>query len=172
MNQKPVHLGKLHYVNSDIDTSEEFEIIVKQDEKTADFLCRQGLYNQSAYYYIQSMEKYIKCFICKKIDITNDYYANKLRQLGHSLDAAIDFFIEIVSGYDNNLRIQISDQSKNGVLKGIRFSAVYNACRYPYYKKGAYQITEMSKNDCLQLRKIYDMLKCLRTGFLQKSDTS
>lgn len=159
MAQKPVYLGKLHYANSGFDMSEEFAIIAKQDEKAAALLCKQGLYNQSVYYYIQAMEKFIKSFICKKIDITNDYYANKLRQLGHSLDSAIDFFIEIVSGNDNNLRIQVSDQLKNGVLKGIHFSTVYNAARYPYYKNGNYRITEMSRNDCLQLRDIYDMLK-------------
>ena len=86
MGQKPVYLGKLRYVNNGIDMSTEFETIARQDEKTADLLCKQGLYNQSMYYYIQSMEKFIKSYICKKIDITNDYYANRLRQLGHSLE--------------------------------------------------------------------------------------
>ena len=80
-------------------------------------------------------------------------------QLGHSLDAAIDFFIEIVSGNDNNLRIQVSDQLKNGVLKGLRFSTIHNSCRYPSYKNGSYRITEMTRNDCVQLKGMYDMLK-------------
>ena len=159
MGQKLVYLGKLRYVNNSIDMSTEFETIARQDEKTADLLCKQGLYNQSMYYYIQSMEKFIKSYICKKIDITNDYYANRLRQLGHSLDAAIDFFIEIVSGNDNNLRIQVSDQLKNGVLKGLRFSTIHNSCRYPSYKNGSYRITEMTRNDCIQLKGMYDMLK-------------
>ena len=159
MVQKKIYLGKPHYVNNGYDMSEEFGMIAKQDEEVAGLLCRQGFYNQSVYYYIQSMEKFIKSFICQKIDVTKNYYANKLRQLGHSLDAAIDFFIEIVSGNDNNLRIQVSEQLKNGVLKGIRFSAIHNASRYPYYNNGSYRITEMSKNDCVQLKDIYDMLK-------------
>ena len=100
-------------MNNGYDMSEEFGMIAKQDEEVANLLCRQGFYNQSVYYYIQSMEKFIKSFICQKIDVTNNYYANKLRQLGHSLDAAIDFFIEIVSGNDNNLRIQVSEQLKD-----------------------------------------------------------
>ncbi|MEY8334903.1 hypothetical protein AALB53_17635 [Lachnospiraceae bacterium 47-T17] len=159
MGQKPVYLGKFHDVNNGIDMSIEFETIAKQDEKTADILCKQGLYNQSAYYYIQSMEKFIKSYICKKIDITNAYYANRLRQLGHSLDDAIDFFIEIISGNDSNLRIQVSEQLKRGVLKGIRFSTIHNVCRYPVYKNGSYRIIEMKKHDCTLLREIYDMLK-------------
>lgn len=47
MGQKPVYLGKLRYVNNGIDMSTEFETIARQDEKTADLLCKQGLYNQS-----------------------------------------------------------------------------------------------------------------------------
>ncbi len=157
--QSQKYLGEPYYVNNGIDMSGEFEEIAKQDEKAAVFLCKQELYNQSVYYYIQSMEKYIKSFICKKIDITNDYYADRLRQLGHSLDASIDFFIEIVSGNDNNLKIQVSSQLKKGVLKDIHFTSVYNAVRYPYYKNGSYRIIKMSKSDCAQVQDIYDMLK-------------
>ena len=159
MVQKQMYLGKAHYVDNGIDMSNEFEVIARQDEKTAELLHEQGFYNQSVYYYMQSMEKYIKSFICKKIDITNDYYANRLRQLGHSLDASIDFFIEIVSGNDVNLRIQVSNQLKNDVLKGIHFSTIHNLTRYPSYKNGSYRIIDMSRNDCIQLRNIYDMLK-------------
>lgn len=65
------------------------------------------------------MEKYIKSAIYRKIDVTNDYYANKLRVLGHSLDDAIDFFIEIVSGNNEILKMQITEQLKNSVLRGI-----------------------------------------------------
>lgn len=159
MGQKSVYLGKSRYINDGIDMSTEFEIISKQDEQTAILLSKHGLYNQSVYYYIQSMEKFIKSHICKKIDITNAYYANRLRELGHSLDNAIDFFIEIVSGNDNNLRIQVSEQLKNRVLRGIHFSIIHNLSRYPSYKNGSYKITEMTKNDCIQMQKIYDMLK-------------
>lgn len=79
--------------------------------------------------------------------------------MGHSLDDAIDFFIEIVSGSNEILKMQITEQLKNGVLKGIRFSNMYNAVRYPFYKNHNYKVTEMSKNDCEQMIDIYSLLK-------------
>lgn len=152
-------MGKNRYINNGIDMSDEFFAISKKDEKAAQILCQKGLYNESVYFYIQSMEKYIKSFICKKIDVTNDYYANRLRTLGHSLDMSIDFFIEIVSGSDEMLKMQITKQLKSGVLKDIQFSTIYNAVRYPFYKNNSYRIMEMSKADCEQLSEIYRLLK-------------
>ncbi len=122
-------------------------------------LYEKGFYNQSVYFYIQSMEKYIKSAICKKVDITNTYYANRLRNLGHSLDTAIDFFIEIISENDEILKLQIIEQLKNSVLKGLHFSTIYNSTRYPTYKNESYRIVEMSQNDCEQLMEIYASLK-------------
>lgn len=139
--------------------ADEFLGIAICDEKAAQLLCQQKLYNQSVYFYIQSMEKYIKSFICRKIDITNDYYADKIRQLGHSLDASIDFLIEIVSGNDETLKLQIIEQLKRGVLREIYFSAIYNSTRYPISRNKSYKVIKMSKDDCTQLGKIYDMLK-------------
>lgn len=138
---------------------DEYLKISKDDEKAAELLYRQSLYNQAVYFYIQSMEKYIKSAICRKIDVTNDYYANKLRMIGHSLDDAIDFFIEIVSGNNEILKMQITEQLKKGVLKDVRFSAIYNAVRYPFYKSCNYKLTEMSKTDCEQMKEIYGLLK-------------
>lgn len=156
---KKIYLGKSRYINNGIDMSHEYLRISQEDEKAARLLYQQNLYNQAVYFYIQSMEKYIKGAICRKIDVTNDYYANKLRMLGHSLDDAIDFFIEIVSGNNEILKMQITEQLKNGVLRGIRFSTIYNAVRYPFYKSNNYKLTEMSKNDCEQMKEIYDLLK-------------
>ena len=95
MAKKQIYLGRNRYINNGIDMSDEFLIISKNDEKATQILCQQGLYNQAAYFYIQSMEKYIKSFICKKIDVTNDYYANRLRTLGHSLDTVIVFLLKL-----------------------------------------------------------------------------
>ncbi len=156
---KKLYLGKSYYINNGIDMSDEYFNISQSDERAASLLCQQELYNQSVYLYIQSMEKYVKSAICKKIDVINDYYAKKLRLMGHSLDDTIDFFIEIVSGNNEILKMQITEQIKNGVLKGIRFSAMYNAVRYPFYKNQNYKMIEMSKNDCEQLKGINDLLK-------------
>lgn len=159
MMTKKLYLGKSHYINNGIDMSDEYLNISKNDEKAAELLYLQSLYNQAVYFYIQSMEKYIKSAICRKIDVTNNYYADKLRMIGHSLDDAIDFFIEIVSGNNEMLKMQITEQLKKGVLKGVRFSAIYNAVRYPFYKNYNYKLTQMSKNDCEQMKEIYDLLK-------------
>lgn len=156
---KKCTLGKCRYINNGIDMSGEYLKIAQDDEKAARLLYQQNLYNQAVYFYIQSMEKYIKSAICRKIDVTNDYYANKLRVLGHSLDDAIDFFIEIVSGNNEILKMQITEQLKNSVLRGIRFSTIYNAVRYPFYKSHNYKLTEMSENDCEQMREICNLLK-------------
>ena len=102
---KKLYLGKSYYINNGIDMSDEYFNISQSDERAASLLCQQGLYNQSVYLYIQSMEKYVKSAICKKIDVINDYYAKKLRLMGHSLDDTIDFFIEIVSGNNKGITI-------------------------------------------------------------------
>ena len=143
MMTKKLYLGKSHYINNGIDMSDEYLNISKNDEKAAELLYLQSLYNQAVYFYIQSMEKYIKSAICRKIDVTNDYYADKLHMIGHSLDDAIDFFIEIVSGNNEMLKMQITEQLKKGVLKGVRFSAIYNAVRYPFYKNYNYKFTTL-----------------------------
>lgn len=156
---KKSYLGEIYRINDGISMSEEFLRISMEDEKAAEILYRNGNYNQSVYYYIQSMEKYIKCYICKKIDVTNTYFANELRNLGHSLDAATDFFIEILAGSNDVLREQVSEQLKQGVFKGIRFSAVHNAVRYPFYRNESYSVTKMSKKDCETVSEIYSSLK-------------
>lgn len=47
-----------------------------KDERAADLLVREKVYNQAAYFYIQAMEKRIKAQIAKKIDITKEYFAD------------------------------------------------------------------------------------------------
>lgn len=154
-----LYLGKARYVKDGISISEEFMKIASDDEETAKLLCRQGRYNQSAYYFIQSMEKYIKYYISKKVDISNPFFANKVRETGHSLDLSVDFLIEIMAGNNDTMRKQISEQLKNKILRGIRFSGIYNAVRYPFYNNGTYKILEMSYEDCETIKSIYSVLK-------------
>ena len=159
MGEKQLYLGNRNKIDNEIGISEQFMDMAIADEKTAELLLKNQYYNQAIYFYIQSMEKYIKCFICKKINVTNPYFAERLRELGHSLDRSTDFFIEIVSGNNEILKQQINTQLKQNVFRNIRFSVIYNAVRYPFYKNNAYMVTEMSKKDCDVLREIYDSLK-------------
>ena len=46
--------------------------------------------------YVQAMEKKIKGYICGKVDALNPYFAEKLRDIGHSLDKSIEFLIEMI----------------------------------------------------------------------------
>lgn len=154
-----IYLGKARYVKDGINISEEFKQIALDDEETAKLLYKQGRYNQSVYYFIQSMEKYIKYYISKKVDISNPFFANKVRETGHSLDLSVDFLIEIIAGNNDIMREQISEQLKNKILRGIRFSGIYNAVRYPFYNNGTYKILEMSYEDCVTIESIYDVLK-------------
>jgi HEPN domain-containing protein len=159
MKDTQIYLGKRNKINSGLGISEQFLDMAKSDEEAAQLLYKSKHYNHAIYFYIQSMEKYIKGFICKKINATNPYFAESLRNLGHSLDKATDFFIEIVSGNDETLKHQISVQLKQDVFKNIRFSAIYNAVRYPFYTNNTYTVTEMSKEDCDTLQEIYNSLK-------------
>lgn len=156
-----IYLGRQRTIQDAIDIADEFLRLALEDERAAEVLCKNHCYNQAAYYYIQSMEKYIKSYICRKVDVTKPSFAEMLKSIGHSLDAAIDLLIEILSGNDEMLKGQIQCQIKENILKNIRFSVLYNAIRYPYYRryKDAYSITDMTHRDCKILIEIYDGLK-------------
>lgn len=99
---KQVYLGTTYRILDGICMAEEFMKLAIEDEESALILCNSAHYNQSVYYYIQFMEKYVKSYICKRIDVTNQYFAERLRNLGHSLDIATDFLIEIIAGNDGH----------------------------------------------------------------------
>lgn len=148
-------IGYRQYINV-TDVSLEYAMLGKKNEEAAILLEKQGFYNEAVYMYIQAMEKKIKGYICGKINPENPYFSNKLRQIGHSLDLSIDFLIEILSGNNEVLKIQLTKQIKNEVFQNIKFSKLYNECRYPrydIYKKG-YSALVISQNDCLRISDI------------------
>lgn len=161
MNKNYIRLGKRHYLTASIEMAEKFEKTAVNDEKSADILYANALYNQSAYFYIQAMEKYIKSYISRKIDITNQFYADKFREMGHSLDKSVEFFIEIMTGNNPVLRSQMDIQIKEIILKNLRFSQLHNNLRYPFYlnKETKYGIDEMSRADCDELKSMCRNLK-------------
>lgn len=160
MEQKKIYLGKRRFIQEGIAMADEFFNLASGDEYAAKILCENHCYNQAAYFYIQSMEKYIKGYICQKINITNKTYANMLRSLGHSLDEAVDLLIKIISGNDERLKQQTEYQLKVVILRNVCFSVMYNEVRYPYYgKQQQYSITDIGSEDCKILEEIYGGLK-------------
>ena len=153
------YVGFLKYVDA-LELKTEYMALSKKNETAARLLENQGLYNEAIYMYIQSMEKKIKGYICGKINSATPYFADKLREVGHSLDKSIDFLIEILAGNDNILKIQLTDQIKSGVFQNINFSQLHNNCRYPKYnyRKKDYSILYIKKEDCSRIAKINDKL--------------
>ena len=119
-----IYVGKKKYLDDESQIGAEYLAISKADEEAAKILCQKGLYSQSVYSYIQSMEKYIKYFICEEINANKQYFAQELRNIGHSLDKATDLLIKIKSKGDERMNGLLTDQIKNKIFRGIKFSAV------------------------------------------------
>ena len=157
-----IYIGQNRILTNGPDIADEYKCLAIKDERAALILYNQSFYEQSAYLIIQSMEKYIKAHISSIIDITNPYYASKIRDIGHSLDSAIDFLLEIVTaGKDIHLAGQLEYQLKDVVFKNIRFGSLNSSLRYPmynYYKNG-YSIKQLSKQDCVLLFNMLNQLK-------------
>ncbi len=152
-------IGRRKYVNA-CDMKDEYINLAKNDEKSASILQEHYLYNEAVYMYIQAMEKKIKGYICGKVDASNPYFSQKLREVGHSLDLSIDFLIEILAGNDEMLKIQLSKQLKEYVFENILFSKLHNDSRYPKYNihEKKYFILDITEQDCVRIRNINDKL--------------
>ncbi len=161
MEQKKICLGKRRFIQEGTEMADEFFNLASSDEYAAKRLCENRCYNQAAYFYIQSMEKYIKGYICQKINVTNETYAQMLRELKHSLDETVDLLVKIISGNEEGLKQQIEYQLKAVILRNVNFSVMHNAVRYPYYygKRQQYSITDIGSEDCKVLEEIYGSLK-------------
>ena len=161
VKQKTERFGKRQYYSNSLEIAEEYQKKAAGDERAAALLLGSGLYNQSVYCYIQAMEKYIKSYISRKIDVTNPYFAERIREMGHSLDKSIDFLVEIMAGSQKILRSQMEHQIKEIIFQNIRFSRLYNSTRYPFYdpKRKNYSVDEMTFRDCTQMAEICQSLK-------------
>lgn len=154
-------VGKRTSLGSSLDVANEYKVISEQNLKAAQLLMTNGMYNEAYYYFIQSMEKSIKKKICEIIDVTNPYFAKQMRDIGHSLDNAIELLLKLVSGNNNILYEQIKKQIVEGVLKEIRFSSIHNNIRYPYFNqhKNEYSFMEITYNDCIEIMQMEKNLK-------------
>ena len=160
-------IGNRKFLNA-TEMKSEYQALKESNYKAAIKLEEQGYYNEAVYMYIQAMEKEIKGYICGKVDSTNPYFSQKLRDIGHSLDNSIDFLIELLAGNNDALKEQLMVQIKQGVFQNIRFSKLYNDCRYPMYNthEQKYYILVINKEDCKRVAKISQQL----TKFIQDFD--
>lgn len=62
-------IGKRVEIRESTEIASVYQELSRKDRLAADCLFQQRLYNEAAYFYIQSMEKRVKEFICKKIDM-------------------------------------------------------------------------------------------------------
>lgn len=154
------NIGRQKIETDTLSVKETYISLAKKDEQAARKLVDCDLYNEAIYMYVQAMEKKIKGYICGKVDALNPYFAEKLRDIGHSLDKSIEFLIEILAGNNNTLKIQLTEQLKFGVFQNINFSQLHNDCRYPKYNsfKKCYSILQFSKEDCLNIADINKQL--------------
>lgn len=157
-----MYIGKREYFYDSMSVAELYKEKAERDEKAARILLENGLYNQSAYFLIQAMEKQITSKIAIKVDVTNTYFATEIRKtMGHSLEKSAQFLITIYTGNYETLRVQMEQQLIQQVLKGIYFKGLHNNVRYPLYHErySSYSSLEICHEECLQLFQMLNRLK-------------
>lgn len=156
-----MYFGKKIIISNNLDVAQAYHDLAEKDYNSANILCKYGMFNESAYLYIQSMEKYVKEQICYKVDSTNKGFAKLIRETGHSLDNSLELLIKIYCGNDINAKKQIEDIFLKKILKDSKFQILNNSLRYPNFslKHNNYTICVISRNDCEILKKMTDLLK-------------
>lgn len=157
-----MYIGKKEILYDSISVSEKYKTVALEDEKAAEILVKQKLYNQAAYFYIQAMEKQIKGVIAERIDLTNCYFAQEVsKTMGHSLEASVKFLIQILPLQDEFARQQVEQQMVKQVLNDINFRGLHNTIRYPIYsfKCKNYSYLKIGKEETDDLQAILDRLK-------------
>lgn len=138
--------------------SYEYKIMAESDENVADLLKSQKKYRQAIYFYIQAMEKYLKCKIFTIVNPEIKYYIEENRH--HSVEKSVSFLIDILAT-DERVKEQLTIQLRQYVLKSIRFNWLHNNLRYPEYneKIGSYIKFDYSENDCNNIRESLTNMK-------------
>lgn len=143
----------------------EFLQLAQEDEEIGRLLNDRGKYRHAMYFLLQAMEKYVRAKIFTIVDGKNAYFRNKHRD--HSIEEAIDFFVEIVS-LNEDIRRQVREQLDRYVLAGVNFGLLHNDLRYPFYSErfNSYSCLEVTKQDAESLMQRLHFLK----RFLQDVD--
>lgn len=119
--REQIYLGQQLIFKNGNEMAEVFFSLSRKDEEAAQILFRAGYYNQAIFLLIQSMEKYIKHIICKKVDISKVFFADKLRDDGHNFDKSIDFLITIIAGNQEVLAESLKKQFKKNTSRAEVF---------------------------------------------------
>lgn len=145
-------------IKSNIDLSYEYKNLALQDEKVAILLKNNQEYRHAIYFFLQSMEKYIKSKIFTLVNPNLEYFIKKNKH--HSLDDSVDFLIEVISS-DENIRNQVKSQFNQYVFKDLNSRNLHNNLRYPFYneKRGNYVIVNYDKKDCEYIEEMLENLK-------------
>lgn len=157
-----INIGKKIFIYENMEVAENYLQTAKADEKAASILAHQRLYNQSAYFYIQAMEKYIKNHIAKKINVLNKFFAEEIRKtMGHSLNKSLELLLKVYTGDNKILFEQMNRQLQQNVLRNVNFRILNNSLRYPIFDENHddYTVIKLSKYDCDTLKQILDTLK-------------
>ncbi|MBR3745770.1 MAG: hypothetical protein IKP64_03610 [Selenomonadaceae bacterium] len=145
-----MQLGNRKFIDDSFGTTEKYLEIAQADETAAVALQEKRLFNQAAYFFIQAMEKHVKYHIAKKINVTNPFFAEELRQtMGHSLDESLNLLFKVYTGNNEVLFNQLN------------FSRLHNTVRYPVYnpRRQNYSFLDLGARDCETLRNMLTALK-------------
>lgn len=140
-------MNRLGTIKRNIEVSNEYEMLAKKDEEVAKILESSGNYRHAIYFYIQSMEKYIRSKIFSIVNPNLQYFREKNNH--HSLEKAIDFLLEILTT-DENVRETLRQQLITTVIGDINYRQLHNSLRYPFYsvRHDSYSVLYYSKEDC------------------------
>ena len=155
-------IGKRNFMTDTMDVAEHYLSIAKKDEEAAKALEDKALFNQAGYFYIQAMEKQVKAYIAKKVDVTNEYFAEEIRKtMGHSLNKSLELLFKLCVGNDDSLYNHLYQQLTEQVFKNVKFNALHNKVRYPTYNSKNKNYTELmlDKKDCEELNNMLSLLK-------------
>jgi HEPN domain-containing protein len=148
-----------------IEVASEFLQLAQGDEQVGLLLNESGKHRHAMYFLLQAMEKYVRAKIFTLVDGKNAYFRNRHRD--HSIEEALEFFVEIVS-LNDDVRKQVREQLDRYVLAGVNFGVLHNDLRYPFYSErfNSYSCLEVTKQDAESLIQRLNFLK----RFLQDVD--
>lgn len=145
-------------INREVEISHEYYNLALEDEKVAKLLKDKGEYRHSIYFFIQSMEKYVKSKIFTLVNPNLEYFININKH--HSLDNSIEFLIEVISS-DENIKNQVKLYFNEYVFKDLNFRSLHNNLRYPFYDRNReyYNIVRFDIRDCNHIEEMLEILK-------------
>jgi len=138
--------------------------LAMEDEAAGRTLMNAQSYRQAIYFFIQSMEKYVRYGIFSVVDAHQEYFRERART--HNLDELLEFLVEISSD-DTRIREQVQHQLDDVVLEGVRFGMLHNNIRYPWYSKkyNSYSLLQVTAKDAMEVEAKVTKLKAFLADF-------